>query len=87
MLRSRTKRLNTRTERRPSASILSVIRKTLAEMCRPFGIIRHWTVEIIKDGLYRCRVRLKEPEQQRLAAQTLGGVLLNDEICLEIRVR
>ena len=87
MLHSRTKRMNIRTKRCPSASILSVIRKTLAEMCRPFGIIRHWTVEIIKDGLYRCRVRLKEPEQQRLAAQTLGGVLLNDEICLEIRVR
>lgn len=87
MLNPRTKMLTARAKRRPSGSIVSLIRKTLAEMCRPFGIIRHWTVEIIKDGLYRCRVRLNEPEQHRLVAQTLGGVLLNDEICLEIRVR
>ncbi len=63
------------------------IRNTLVEMCRPFGSIEHWAVEGANDGLYRCVVRLDEPDKHGLVAQTLGGELQDDEVCLEIRVR
>ena len=63
------------------------LRQTLTEMCRPFGLIQHWTVECANEGLYRCLVRLDEPEKHALVAETLGGDLQDEEICLEIRVR
>jgi hypothetical protein len=70
-----------------SASTTAEIRKTLLEMCRPFGTIQHWTVEHADGGLYRCCVRLEEPERHRLVAQMLGGELHDDEVHLRIRVR
>lgn len=63
------------------------IRQTLIEMCRPFGGLEHWTIESANDGLYRCIVRLGDPENHRLLAQTLGGTPRGEEVCLEIRLR
>ena len=69
------------------ASNTHQIQETLIEMCRPFGSIEQWTVESDKDGLYRCVVRLDEPEKHRLVSEALGGEVQGQDVCLEIRVR
>ncbi len=73
-----------------SASFAARIRETLAEMCRPFGGIKHWAVDwafqSTNVGVYRCSVKLDEPAKHALAAKALGGELKEDEVCLEIRV-
>ena len=57
------------------------------EMCRPFGTIEYWIVESANDGLYRCAVRLDEPEKHPLLAETLGGEIQGNSLYLQIRVR
>ena len=64
-----------------------MVRETLVEMCRPFGRIERWEVESTNDGLYRCFVKLDEPENHELVAETLGGEIQQEQVCLEIRVR
>ncbi len=68
-----------------------MVGEALAEMCRPFGSIQHWavdwSVDTVGDGLYRCSVRLDEPELHELVAQRLGGELKEHEVCLDIRIR
>ena len=72
---------------KPSASSMAEIEETLLEMCRPFGPIQHWTVENANDGVHRCVVQLEERDQHAVAAETLGGQLDGNSLCLEIRVR
>jgi hypothetical protein len=72
---------------RSSASDMPEVEETLREMCRPFGSIQHWTVESANDGLHRCFVQLDEPDKHSVVAETLGGQLSGNDLCLEIRVR
>jgi hypothetical protein len=66
---------------------IAEIRKTLLEMCRPFGTISHWEVASANDGLYQCIVRLHQPSSHPLVAERLGGRLEDGDVRLEIRVR
>jgi hypothetical protein len=63
------------------------IRRTLFEMCRPFGTIRRWKVESANDGLFRCSVHLAEAGNHSLMVQKLGGRVRGSDVCLEIRLR
>ncbi len=68
-----------------------MVGEALAEMCRPVGSIEHWAVDwsadTVHEGLYRCAVRLEDPEMHDLVARHLGGEVREDEVFLEIRVR
>jgi hypothetical protein len=70
----------------PQQPGMADLRKTLIEMCRPFGTMQHWEVESANDGLYRCIVRLEEPRSHALFARTLGGHLCGQAVCLDIRL-
>ncbi len=70
---------------------MSQLGETLAELCRPFGSIANWAVDwsldSVDDGVYRCTVRLCDPEKHALAAKRLGGELKEHALCLDVRVR
>jgi hypothetical protein len=80
-------KMTTMSTRKDSPTNMPEVREALVEMCRPFGRIRHWSVESANDGLYRCIVCLGEPYRHALAAETLGGRTIGEAVCLEIRVR
>ncbi len=63
------------------------IHETLDDMFRPFAPVERCSVESSNDGLYRCLVRLQEPDKHDLAARTLGGELHGDQMRFDIRLR
>ena len=55
-------------------------------MCRPFGSIEYCRIHYGSDGLCRCVLRLSDARRQGLAASTLGAILKDEELHLEIRL-